>query len=62
VERTTTPSVASSWSQIASLGANTTSYQNSSLTTGTTYYYRVRAGTATQFSGYSNQASATARK
>jgi fibronectin type 3 domain-containing protein len=60
VERSTNAS--SGFSQIATLGANSTSYQDSSLTAGTTYYYRVRDANSGQYSGYSNTASATARK
>jgi hypothetical protein len=45
--------------QIASLPANTTSYQNTGLAASTTYRYRVRAFNGTLVSGYSNIASAT---
>lgn len=48
------------WSQIATVGANTTSYTNNGLKNGVTYYYRVRAYNASGDSGYSNIASATA--
>jgi hypothetical protein len=44
---------------IAFLGANTTSHANFSLTTGTTYHYRVRAYDGPNYSGYSNVAAAT---
>lgn len=47
------------WSQIASLGANATSYSNTGLQHGYTYYYRVRALNVNVYSGYSNEASAT---
>ena len=45
--------------QIASLAANTTSYQNIGLTSSTTYRYQVRASNGSVNSGYSNIASAT---
>jgi hypothetical protein len=38
-----------------------TSYQNSGLAGGTTYFYVVTARNAAGASGYSNQASATAK-
>jgi thermitase len=47
------------FAQIASLAANTTSYQNIGLTSSTTYRYRVRASNASVNSGYSNIASAS---
>lgn len=56
VERKTT----GVFSEIASLPANTTTYTNSGLTGGTSYTYRIRASNATEFSGYSNESSATA--
>jgi hypothetical protein len=49
------------FSQITTTGANVTSYKNVGLTTGTTYYYRVRATNAAGDSAYSNIASARAR-
>ncbi|MEN6451435.1 MAG: right-handed parallel beta-helix repeat-containing protein, partial [Thermoguttaceae bacterium] len=52
---------AGTWSVLASnLGANATSYTDSSVTAGTTYSYRVRAFSGSTASGYSNIASATA--
>jgi Zn-dependent metalloprotease len=48
-----------SYSQIAQLGANTTSYANLSLPASTTYHYRVRAYDGPNVSAYSNVASAT---
>jgi len=48
-----------SYSQIATVGANVTSYSNTGLTASTTYYYRVRAYSAAGNSDYSNEASAT---
>lgn len=48
------------WTQIASIGGNTTSYTNSGLSGGVTYFYRVRAfDTILQNSGYTGTASAT---
>ncbi len=50
-----------SWSVIATLPANTTTYTNVSLICGTTYHYRVRAYRSADgsFSDYSNVATAT---
>ena len=45
----------SSFSELTTLSANTTSYSDSSLTPGATYYYRVRA-----FNDYANSSYATA--
>jgi hypothetical protein len=50
------------FSQIAALGANITSYQNSGLSSNTSYSYRVRAYNTAGNSTYSNVASATTRK
>jgi len=47
------------YTQIATLAANTTSYSNTSLIANTTYYYRVRAYEGANNSSYSNVASAT---
>jgi hypothetical protein len=55
------------WSNIATLGTNMTSYSNTGLSPSTTYYYRVSAYTqtkirgkwVTEYSAYSNTASAT---
>jgi pectate lyase len=49
------------FTQITTVGANVTSYKNGSLTTGTTYYYRVRASNTAGDSAYSNVASAAAK-
>ncbi len=56
VERS--PNGSSSWTVVATLSANTTSYQNTGLTQNTTYYYRVRCKDATTYSSYSNTANA----
>ncbi|MBA4158598.1 MAG: fibronectin type III domain-containing protein, partial [Gemmatimonadetes bacterium] len=47
------------YTQIATVGANTTSYSNTGLSAGTRYWYRVRAYNADGDSGYSNESSAT---
>lgn len=46
--------------QVATATANATSYHDSGLSTGTTYWYRVKARNAGSESAYSNVASATA--
>ncbi|CAG1008547.1 hypothetical protein ANRL4_03903, partial [Anaerolineae bacterium] len=54
------PNGTSNWTQIATVGANVTTYPNSGLSCGTTYYYRVRAyNNAVGNSSYSNTANAT---
>ena len=57
IERSTN---GTTFSQIATVKVNVTSYTNSSLTSGRTYYYRVRAYSSTGNSGYSNTAQARA--
>jgi hypothetical protein len=55
------PNGSSSWTQIATVGANVTSYSNTGLTCSTRYYYRVRAhrhGDG-QYSPYSGTTSVT---
>jgi hypothetical protein len=48
------------WSQIAQVGANVSSYQNTGLSASTQYYYRVRSYISGQAnSAYSNEADAT---
>src|SRR4030042_595233 len=47
------------WSQIATVGANVTSYQNTGLTASTTYYYHVHAYNTAGDSAASNTDSAT---
>src|SRR4030042_2516727 len=47
------------WSQIATVGANATSYQNTGLTASTTYYYHVHAYNTPGDSAASNTDSAT---
>ena len=54
IERKT--DVGGTWSQIDTVAVNTTSYQNTSLSVGTTYYYRVRAYGSAGDSSYSNEA------
>jgi fibronectin type 3 domain-containing protein len=53
------PDGTSGWTQIATVGANTTTYSNTSLACNTTYHYRVRAYEGSDNSGYSNTDSAT---
>lgn len=48
------------YSTIATLSANTTTYTNTGLTKGRKYYYKVRAKNSAGNSAYSNTASATA--
>jgi titin len=48
-----------SFSQIATVGADTTDYSDTGLVPGTQHYYRVRAFNSTATSAYSNVASAT---
>jgi hypothetical protein len=47
------------WSRVGIVSANTTSYTKSNLTSGSTYYFRVRASNRTGASPYSNTASAS---
>jgi peptidyl-Asp metalloendopeptidase len=49
-----------SFSQIATVGANVTSFSQSGLRRGRTYSYRVRAYNSSGYSAYSNIAGATA--
>jgi putative hemolysin len=59
VERS--PNGSSSWVEIGNVSANTTSYSNTSLSSCTTYYYRVRAHRSGDnvYSSYSNLSSAS---
>jgi flagellar hook assembly protein FlgD len=59
VERS--PDGSSSWTVIATLGANVTTYTNTGLTVGTAYYYRVRAYDGTNYSAYSSVVNQTIR-
>jgi fibronectin type 3 domain-containing protein len=47
------------WTTLATLPGDSTSYADASVLAGTTYYYRVRAGNATQMSDYSNPVQVT---
>ncbi|MBI4834330.1 MAG: fibronectin type III domain-containing protein [Planctomycetes bacterium] len=47
------------YEEVASVGANITSYPDTGLTEGTLYYYRVRASNAIGNSAYSGEANAT---
>ena len=49
----------SSWSSLASVGANVTSYSDTGLSASTTYWYRARAVNTAGASGWSNTASET---
>jgi endonuclease/exonuclease/phosphatase family metal-dependent hydrolase len=53
IERKTT----STWTLVATVGANITTCQNKNLVTNLTYYYRVRAYNASALSAYSNTVS-----
>jgi chitinase len=53
------PGGSSSWTSIASVSANVTTYANTGLSASTTYQYRVRATNTTGNSDYSNTVSAT---
>ncbi len=50
---------AGTYAQIATAGANVTSYSNTGLNANTAYFYRVRAYHASGHSDYSNEANAT---
>jgi hypothetical protein len=52
-------SVTGSYSQLATVSANVTSYSDTSLTSSTTYTYRIRAYNNAGNSGYSNTSTAT---
>ncbi len=49
----------SGWTQISTVGANATTYNNTGLICGTPYYYRVRSYNTAGNSTYSNTANAT---
>jgi hypothetical protein len=49
----------STWSEIATLSANTVSFNNGGLTANTTYYFRVRASNSGGYSAYGNVTFAT---
>lgn len=48
-----------SWSQIATLGSNTTNFQDTGLNSDTSYYYRIQAFNSVGNSDYSNTVNAT---
>lgn len=56
IERSLSSGTGFTW--LTSVGANVASYTDPTLTTGTTYYYRVRAYNSGGYSAYSNEASA----
>jgi hypothetical protein len=60
IERSTRDN--SSFAEIATVGADVTSYSDTTVRKGTTYYYRVRATNASGDSAYSNEADATTPK
>lgn len=47
------------YSEVATVAANTTSYSDAGFNEGTTYYYRIRSYTASGNSNYSDEANAT---
>ena len=55
-------STCTNFTQIATVGANVTSYSNTGLSANTTYRFRVRAYNASGNSAYSNIASATTQR
>lgn len=57
IERKT--GIGGSYAEIATVGANISSYSDTSVSTGTTYYYRVRAYNSSGDSAYSTEADAT---
>ena len=53
------PDGTAQWAEIAVSGANTTGYPDTSVSPGTTYYYRISSYNAAGSSGYSNTSVAT---
>ena len=58
IERRQGTSLLGTYAQVATVGVNITTFTDSGLVPGTTYYYRLRAYNAAGNSGYSNTASA----
>src|SRR5207244_3433118 len=50
------PDGSSGWTEIADIAANSTSYSDQGLPSGTTFFYRIRAYGGGSFSGYSGVA------
>lgn len=61
IERSTT-SATTGFSALTDVAANTTSYSNTGLAQGTTFWYRVRAGNANGYSSWTTVASATTKR
>jgi len=59
IERKTPQGGTSVYAEIATVGANLTSYSDTGLSAGTQYFYRIRAANAGGQSPYSNEANAT---
>ena len=55
------PNGSSSWIVLGTVASNVSGYQDTGLTSGTAYYYRVRAYDSTGYSAYSNTVNQTIR-